>query len=67
VPGPECAAAAKALLAAGFASVDYVECRTAEGLEPVERFDAAVPARIFAAARLGRTRLIDNLPVEAGG
>jgi pantoate--beta-alanine ligase len=64
---PEMAAAAAALLAAGFASVDYVECRTAELLLPVETFDPAVPARVFAAARLGKARLIDNVPVAAQG
>ncbi len=51
------------LLKAGFNSVDYVECREAESLAPVERRDPARPARVFAAARLGRTRLIDNVPV----
>jgi len=65
--GEECANALQALLAAGFDSVDYLECRTAEELVPVERFDPAVPSRVFAAARLGRTRLIDNLPVGSDG
>lgn len=64
--GAACAAAAEALLAAGFASVDYVECRTAESLEPVAQFDPGRPARVFAAARIGRARLIDNVPVGAG-
>lgn len=61
----ECAAARAALLDAGFAAVDYVEVRTAEALEPVDTFDPAVPTRIFAAAQLGRARLIDNMAVEA--
>lgn len=61
----ETAAAAEALLAAGFAAVDYVECREAETLAPVEHFDPGCPARVFAAARIGRARLIDNVPVEA--
>ncbi|HSF94477.1 MAG TPA: pantoate--beta-alanine ligase [Thermohalobaculum sp.] len=65
--GAEMDAAAGTLLAAGFESVDYVECRTAAGLAPVERFDPATPARVFAAARLGRARLIDNVPVEPRG
>ena len=63
----EAAAAAGALRGAGFDRVDYVECREAGTLEPVERFDPARPARLFAAARIGRTRLIDNVPVEAPG
>jgi len=61
----ETAAAARALMAAGFDSVDYVECRTGADLRPVERFDPRIPARVFAAARLGRARLIDNVPVVA--
>ncbi len=51
------------LLKAGFDSVDYVECRVAETLAPVERHDPARPARVFAAAWLGKARLIDNVPV----
>lgn len=51
------------LLAAGFASVDYIEVRDAETLAPVERAGAR-PLRVLAAARLGKTRLIDN--VSAG-
>lgn len=54
-----CAAAAKRLLEAGFRSVDYVECRDAASLAPVERI-GETPARIFGAAYVGRARLIDN-------
>ncbi len=56
-------AGVRALIEAGFDPVDYVECRDAGNLTPVERFDPARPARVFAAARLGRARLIDNVPV----
>jgi pantoate--beta-alanine ligase len=59
----ETAAAVAALRTAGFDRVDYVECREADSLAPVETFDPARPARVFAAARLGRARLIDNVPV----
>ncbi|HEX8644329.1 MAG TPA: pantoate--beta-alanine ligase [Allosphingosinicella sp.] len=52
------------LVKAGFGPIDYVELRDAETLAPVERVER--PARILAAAWLGTTRLIDNLPVEAG-
>lgn len=56
--------AAKAkLFEAGFATVDYIELRDAETLEPVET--AERPARLLAAARIGKTRLIDNIAVEA--
>ena len=47
---------------AGFDPIDYVELRDAETLAPVTALDR--PARLLAAARIGRTRLIDNLPVE---
>lgn len=52
-----------ALEGAGFA-VEYLELRDAETLAP-RASAAGAPARLFAAARLGRTRLIDNLPVAA--
>ena len=47
---------------AGFA-VEYLEVREADTLAPVAR-EVRRRSRVFAAARLGRTRLIDNLPVE---
>lgn len=50
------------LAAAGFDPIDYVELRDADTLEPMTAIDR--PARLLAAARMGRTRLIDNLPVE---
>ncbi len=52
-----------ALRAGGFA-VDYLELRGACDLAPMPRL--AGPARLLAAVHLGRTRLIDNLPVAAG-
>jgi len=57
-----CSALKDALLAAGFASVDYAEVRNAASLELVERLGDA-PARLFVAARIGGTRLIDNMSV----
>ncbi|CAA6604107.1 Pantothenate synthetase [Rhodospirillaceae bacterium LM-1] len=59
--GQACLQASQSLLRAGFAKVDYIELRDAQSLEPVDHPTA--PARILAAAWLGRTRLIDNLPV----
>lgn len=50
------------LRAAGFDPIDYVELRDADSLVPVERLDR--PARLLAAARIGKTRLIDNMAVE---
>jgi len=49
------------LEAAGFDPIDYVALHDAETLAPMTRLDR--PARLLAAARMGRTRLIDNLPV----
>ncbi|MFC3711855.1 pantoate--beta-alanine ligase [Sphingoaurantiacus capsulatus] len=50
------------LLAAGFGAVDYVELRDANTLEIIEKLDR--PARLLAAARMGATRLIDNIAVN---
>ena len=57
---PVLAEVAARLLAAGFARVDYVELRCADTLAPLERL--AGPARLLAAAWLGKARLIDNIP-----
>ena len=50
-----------AIAAAGF-DVDYLEARHAETLEPVAGLTDG-PIRLLVAARLGNTRLIDNLGV----
>ena len=52
-----------ALEGAGFTRIDYLAVCDAETLAPVER--VAAPARVLAAAWLGETRLIDNMPVDA--
>jgi len=49
------------LLAAGFDKVDYLEIRDAETLAPPE--DRSRPLRVLAAAKIGATRLIDNMAV----
>jgi pantoate--beta-alanine ligase len=46
---------------AGFA-VEYLEIRETDTLAPVTATIAG-PARVFAAVHLGRTRLIDNMPI----
>ena len=51
-----------ALRAAGFDRIDYLAVCDAETLAPVESI--TVPARVLAAAWLGETRLIDNVPVN---
>ena len=48
-----------ALTQAGFEPVDYVAIRDAQNLAPIATLDR--PARILAAARIGKTRLIDNM------
>jgi pantoate--beta-alanine ligase len=55
------AAAVARLVEAGFDPIDYVALVDAATLEPVASLVA--PARLIAAAKLGRTRLIDNLAV----
>ena len=50
-----------AIIAGGFDSVDYVALADADSLERLTEFSE--PARLLAAARIGKTRLIDNLAV----
>ncbi|MBP2299202.1 pantoate--beta-alanine ligase [Azospirillum picis] len=50
---------------AGFGTIDYVELRDAETLEPVAAVER--PARLLAAAWMGKARLIDNVPVVPAG
>ena len=57
------AAAREALLTAGFGHVDYVAIRRADDLAPFADGIVDGPARVLAAAWLGKTRLIDNMPV----
>ncbi len=49
--------------ALGFDHVDYLEVRDAETLEIFPSGHPTNPARILVAAKIGRTRLIDNMPV----
>jgi len=53
----------QALVGGGFASVDYAELADAESLAPLTTLGPR-PARLLVAARIGGTRLIDNLAVE---
>jgi len=54
-------AAVEALWKAGFAHVDYVAIRDAANLGHITSLER--PARILAAAKIGKTRLIDNMAV----
>lgn len=58
--------ARRKLQRAGFREIDYVEVRDAETLGPFD-CQSAAPGRVLAAAWLGRTRLIDNVPLEGAG
>jgi pantoate--beta-alanine ligase len=60
--GETLAKAEAAIIRGGFDSVDYVALADADSLERLTAFRK--PARLLAAARIGRTRLIDNWPVE---
>jgi len=53
--------ARKLLTDSGIDKVDYLEVRDAETLEPVTTIDR--PARVFGAVFIGKTRLIDNMPI----
>ena len=53
--------ARETVAAAGFVA-DYIEARHAETLEPIASLSEG-PVRLLAAARLGKTRLIDNIAV----
>ncbi|WP_137388920.1 pantoate--beta-alanine ligase [Rhodoligotrophos defluvii] len=59
-PGEAIEAAISVLITAGF-SVDYLELRDAETLAPEP--DPGRGSRLLVAARLGKTRLIDNIAV----
>lgn len=47
----------------GFGSVDYATLADAQSLEPLDLLGER-PARLLVAARIGNTRLIDNMAVE---
>ena len=53
--------ARQALEKAGFSRVDYIALVDGASLEPLS--EPAKNARLIAAARIGKTRLIDNIPV----
>ncbi|MBI1262281.1 MAG: pantoate--beta-alanine ligase [Rhizobiales bacterium] len=55
--------ARKRILSEGFSSIDYLEIRHAATLAPFEAGHPDGPARILVATKLGRTRLIDNMPL----
>jgi pantoate--beta-alanine ligase len=57
-----CQQANAALLAAGFAAVDYLAMVDAATLEPLATLGSN-PARIICTARIGGVRLLDNMPV----
>ncbi len=60
-PSDVAADASAALIAAGIDRVEYLEVRDAATLAPIETLSR--PARVLAAVRIGKVRLIDNMPV----
>jgi len=62
-PGRATGAAKAKIKKAGFVP-DYVQARNAQTLEPLDRNIVDEPIRLLAAAKLGTTRLIDNMPVK---
>ncbi|KAF0114004.1 MAG: pantoate--beta-alanine ligase [Rhodospirillaceae bacterium] len=65
-PNAAAAAAVDRLLAAGFTPLEYLEVRDAHTLAPLTG-PLIRPARVLAAAWMGRTRLIDNVAIEPPG
>ena len=60
---PTIAAVEAHLLQAGFDSIDYVALADAESLAPLNELGESL-ARLLVAARIGGTRLIDNMQVQ---
>jgi pantoate--beta-alanine ligase len=56
------AVAERDLIEAGFRKVDYLAVRDAQTLDPLEP-KSGRPGRVLAAAWIGATRLIDNVPI----
>ncbi len=52
------------VLSHGFDAVDYVEVRNADSLDRLGPAKLDRPARLLAVARMGRTRLLDNIAVS---
>jgi pantoate--beta-alanine ligase len=57
------AAGVRALAEAGFEQIDYLEVRDPNDLSRLGPGPLGVPGRILVAAKIGRTRLIDNMAV----
>jgi pantoate--beta-alanine ligase len=55
--------AKQALVDAGFLKIDYLALVDAATLEPLDEPQGEM--RLIAAATIGTTRLIDNMPVQA--
>ena len=62
-PAEATAALSSVLTSSGFSAVDYADVRDPASLESVND-PAGHPARLFVAARIGGTRLIDNMPLR---
>lgn len=61
--GQALAIAKKRISKAGF-KLDYLEARNAKTLQPLDKKQENEPIRLLVAAKLGTTRLIDNIPVK---
>lgn len=61
-PADAIKAAKAAIKTGGFASIDYLDLRDGDLLQPLTK--AKSGARLLIAARIGKTRLIDNWPIS---
>lgn len=61
-PSPLIASEGERLKGLGFV-LDYLDYRASDDLSPLSAYDSSRPGRLFVAARLGSTRLIDNVMV----
>ena len=59
------AAVVETVAAEPLAELDYAEVVRADDLQPFDRLEDRVPVLLALAVRIGRTRLIDNIPVDA--
>ena len=59
-------AAGREILTAAGITPEYLEIRSARSLKRRKTLNRKLPARVFVAAKVGKARLIDNMPLRLG-